>query len=363
MFIKRDDLLEFHGVTGSKLRKFYSLLLDDSLRDSTHIVSYGGAQSNAMYALARLASFRGKKFVYFTRRTSSRLQSTPGNLKSALDVGMIHVQLDNDDFRHIFTDTAPAEIEPIIQTLLQEHSISAVQSSIVFIPQGGAWCGAEPGVSILAQELRTQLTHLRQHGLLAPKKPILFMPSGTGTTAFYLQKHVQDILSVVTVPISGDEKYLVKQMRWLEASHARDNHVLRSTVFPGILRPRLRASFADVRIEKLLIWKELSRSTNNEFEFDLIYAPKTWEEVMLAIEEGRIASNGEDLLYYHTGGIEGNVSMLGKQMWQHSASFFFTDCAYNSVQNDTTDSPYVSKCPCSHSSLFQIQIGSKERAS
>mgnify|MGYP000188654815 FL=1 len=52
-FLKRDDLLA--PISGNKARKLEGLLNQD-LSDVQRLVSYGGAQSNAMLALAQLAN-------------------------------------------------------------------------------------------------------------------------------------------------------------------------------------------------------------------------------------------------------------------------------------------------------------------
>ena len=306
--VKRDDLLNFHGITGSKFRKFFSLFNRDSLRDYDAVVSFGGAQSNAMLALARLCSYHKIPFLYITRRVSGRLDSIPGNFRQALDANMIHIQLDNQLFKDTFTDKPYSEIEPHIYEILtaQKH-INSAYKSIVLIPQGGAWAGSEEGVQLLANELRMQAATMRKNGTFGNKPPMLFLPSGTGTTAFYLQKHLGQEMKIVTVPVSGDERYLVKQMRWLSKLDESPPN------FPDILRPRLRGTFADIRPEKIAIWNELKRATDSSFEFDLIYAPKIWEEISVALSERRIAQNNEDVIYYHSGGVEGNISMLGKR--------------------------------------------------
>ena len=58
-WIKRDDCIHQY-CNGNKARKFAGLL------DFTHKVwiSYGGNQSNAMFALAYLASIKGVAFHY-----------------------------------------------------------------------------------------------------------------------------------------------------------------------------------------------------------------------------------------------------------------------------------------------------------
>ncbi|CAN8066406.1 unnamed protein product [Agarophyton chilense] len=312
IFVKRDDLLQVANVAGSKLRKFHSLFVENAIQRYDCIVSYGGAQSNAMLALAYLCEHFGKRFVYITRPTPQRISGSRGNLRVAVEVGMEHVQIGLEAFRDGFTDTKPQEIGDVAFNILHDLGYNISQKNSLFIPQGGAWPGAEYGVKILAYELQDQIKQLRMEGLLALKRPIVFLSAGTGTTAFYLQKYLQSHAKVVAVPVSGDERYLVKQIRWLDSYDVNAGENMKTTPFPDILRPRLRATFGDIRPEKLAMWKELSRSTGGAFDFDLVYAPKTWEEVMLAIQEKRLAARDEDLIYYHSGGAEGNASMLDR---------------------------------------------------
>lgn len=318
-------MLSFADITGSKLRKLHSLFTSIELDAHDSVLSYGGAQSNSMLALARLCQYRRKQFVYITRPISPRLYDVPGNFRDAIVAQMHHVQLDLEDFRRIFTDEPPDSIRRDAITVLRSCSPSFPTKNPYFMPQGGAWHGAEQGIAILAREVREQIAQLRVEGRLANKRPVLFLPCGTGTTAFFLQKHLADVAQIVAVPVSGSELYLVKQMRWLHTCQSSSTSFIASPLLPNILRPRLRASFADVRPEKLRIWEELRRATKGAFEFDLIYAPKAWEEVMLAVEQGRVAQNGEDIIYYHTGGVEGNISMLGKRLYPQLRIFTLLD--------------------------------------
>lgn len=312
-FIKRDDLLEYAGVSSSKFRKFLSLFSTSTMSSVDYIVSYGGAQSNAMLALAQLCNHYNKPMVYITRQIPSHLSSTTGNFRQALQAGMIHLPISNEHFQLEFTDRPQSQVLQNIIALVQRQQFSFVTHRPLFVPQGGAWHGAELGVSYLAMELRQQISHLREQGCLVNKRPILFLPSGTGTTAFYLQKHLSDIVKIITIPVSGSERYLAKQMIWLSHTHpSNQTPSMNAPDLPDILRCRIRASFADVRPEKLALWHELNRATDNQFQFDLIYAPKAWEEMLLAMDQARVAYNGEDVMYYHSGGLEGNVSMLDR---------------------------------------------------
>jgi 1-aminocyclopropane-1-carboxylate deaminase/D-cysteine desulfhydrase-like pyridoxal-dependent ACC family enzyme len=71
---------------GNKVRKFRAL--SDKLEDGSHIVSYGGFQSNAMLALSRIAHAKKSTLHYFTSTIPSHLKATPiGNYKHSLQLG------------------------------------------------------------------------------------------------------------------------------------------------------------------------------------------------------------------------------------------------------------------------------------
>jgi len=51
----------------------------------------------------------------------------------------------------------------------------------------------------------------------------------------------------------------------------------------------------------------LSVGLQTMFDFDLIYAPRTWQTIFTHWNH---LANAYDLLYLHTGGVEGNASQL-----------------------------------------------------
>lgn len=65
MFVKRDDLQLSSpaGLSGNKARKMH--YLTELTSPPRCLVSCGGAQSNSMLALAKLAEALGNQFVYF----------------------------------------------------------------------------------------------------------------------------------------------------------------------------------------------------------------------------------------------------------------------------------------------------------
>jgi 1-aminocyclopropane-1-carboxylate deaminase/D-cysteine desulfhydrase-like pyridoxal-dependent ACC family enzyme len=90
--IKREDDLE--PLSGNKARKLFALLEGNP----TDVVSFGGAQSNAMLSLSAACKIMGKKLYYFTRFMPGNLRANPfGNLKTAFDNGMKLFQcIDNE---------------------------------------------------------------------------------------------------------------------------------------------------------------------------------------------------------------------------------------------------------------------------
>jgi len=260
-FLKRDDRLH-PDFSGNKARKFYYFLRRDFPRVE-QIVSYGSPQSNAMYSLSVLAKMRGWRFDYYVDHIPLQLREYPvGNYRAALENGTIF---------HIGRP-------------LESHSDPAT----LRIEEGGRQKEAEEGVALLAQEIVAWYRDQRIETLT------VFLPSGTGTTALYLAKHLsQEGIGVVTTPCVGDGDYLQRQFALLEKD---------SLHWPGIVDLPRKYHFGRLYGEFWQIWLELYRQTG--VEFDLLYDPKGW----LTLLKHRADLPGE-ILYLHQGGLKGNESM------------------------------------------------------
>ena len=259
-YLKRDDLLH-PDFSGNKARKFHYFLEND-FPGITKIVSYGSAQSNAMYSLSVLAKMRGWAFEYYVNHVADYLKVNPqGNYKGALDNSMkIHVGR-----------------VPLIST--KQH--------ILYIEEGGRQKEAEYGIKILAKEI----TQWQNENNL--DKLNIFLPSGTGTTALFLQKHLPNN-TVYTNPCVGDSEYLKKQFFELEEN---ENH------HPTILALEKKHHFGKLYRENYKIWLKLQQQTG--VVFDLLYDPLGWRTLTAHPE---VLS--KPILYIHQGGVLGNESML-----------------------------------------------------
>lgn len=280
IYIKRDDLLDTY-LSGNKLRKLYHYLHTD-IHKFRSIVSYGGMQSNAMLSIARLAQMRGLGFTYYTRYETAIDREIASNYTLAKRLGMQHRILDakNDD------------------ALGQELQQSLVED-VLFIPQGGARKEAEYGIALLADEI------IEWKQKLDISELVVAIPSGTGTTAGYLQRCLGPKTQVLTAPVVGDKAYLIQQMDRLGIGPESQPYMIESAKKFPFAKPDT------ILLEHYQEWKQ------SGIELDLIYAP-----VMLqALWEHQSLWKKKWLLYIHSGGVPGNASQLQryrKKGWQLS---------------------------------------------
>ena len=116
----------------------------------------------------------------------------------------------------------------------------------------------------------------------------IFLPSGTGTSAAFLAKHVK--FDVYTCPCVGDADYLKSEIEALTPnSKAR------------ILQPPKKYHFGDLKPELYQIWREVCEQTGIEFE--LIYDPVGFLTIMANLSVFK-----NEILYIHQGGALGNIS-------------------------------------------------------
>lgn len=259
-YLKRDDLLT--PIAGNKARKLYGVLQQD-LSAYQQIVSYGGAQSNAMLALAQLSQQLSLPFHYYSRAVPKWLTQKPlGNLKQALDCGM---------HWHISPTGRPPDERP---------------SNSLFIPQGIAMPEARAGMKRLADEIEQ---FCQQQSI---KELAVVIPSGTGATALYLQQYLSH--TVYTVPCVGDRHTLQQLFDQALPNAAR---------YPIILDTQTRYHFGQPKAELLAMYQALLQETGIEFE--LMYDAKTW----LVLQHWDCP---HPIMYLHNGGVSGNVSMLAR---------------------------------------------------
>ena len=156
------------------------------------------------------------------------------------------------------------------------------KSNELFIKEGGAISEASFGIKNLANELNN-----------SHESYDIFLPSGTGTTALFLQKYSKS--RVFTCACVGDEVYLKKQFFMLEKDE---------NLHPTIIKTPKKYHFGKLYKELYLKWQELKKQTN--IEFDLLYDPIGW----ITLEDSNLAQSSHKLIYIHQGGVLGNESLI-----------------------------------------------------
>jgi len=224
-----------------------------------------------MYSLSQLAKMRGWGYEYYVDHIAEYLKENPqGNYQAACANGMI-VKEQRVANREQFGD------------------------DVLFIEEGGRQKESEYGIKILAEEI---IAWQHEQGI---ERLAIFLPSGTGTTALYLQKncsllttHCSFETKVFTTPCVGKREYLKKQFLELETNEA---------YHPTILTLEKKHHFGKLYKDHYKIWLKLQQQTG--VEFDLLYDPLGWRVLLEYIWLFE-----SPVLYIHQGGVLGNKSML-----------------------------------------------------
>lgn len=272
-FIKRDDLLS-KEFSGNKARKFYYFLQQD-LKNIKKIISFGSAQANSLYSLSVLGKLKEVKVDFYVKHISSFLKSNPnGNYEAALKNKANIIEKDVVNMQEYI-----------------EENVLKNEEDFVYIEEGGRVKEAEIGIKILADELKDYIKNK------ALKNCKIMLPSGTGTTALFLQKNLKDY-EVLTCACVGGENYLKKEFFYLE-----ENEIYH----PRILKAEKKYHFGKLYKEFYETYKDTLEQT--KIEFDLLYDPLGFITLFSYLESFKDEEK-PTIIYIHQGGILGNKSML-----------------------------------------------------
>ena len=317
---------EFNGNKARKLEYF----LHAGLGGVKRVVSYGSSQSNAMYSLSVFAKMKGLKFHYVVSNLSSNLAANPiGNFKFALENGM-KIYIDKDRrarARALAYELAGLKESEIcggetanltdncsenelnlkdagglnLSKFDEQTEIAGVNSGECISHKSSNLPAAQDcfiGDSLFINEgvwqpqaeagFISQARQIERWAEAEGKVVDIFLPSGTGTSAAFLAKHVK--FDVYTCPCVGDADYLKSEIEALTP-----NSKVR------ILPPPKKYHFGDLKPELYQIWREVCEQTGIEFE--LIYDPVGFLTMIANLDAFK-----NEILYIHQGGALGNIS-------------------------------------------------------
>lgn len=277
IYLKRDDLLDT-DFSGNKARKFYYYLVNN-FDKVTKVIGHGSPQANSLYSFSVLAKLKGWELEFYVNHIPSFMKENPmGNYKAALKNGAQIISLKELEYEGTVTD--------YIQNVVMPK-----ENSAIFVPEGGRCAEAEFGVEILAHEIKIWANENKINDLK------IFLPSGTGTTALFLQKNLTEF-EVLTTACVGGESYLKEQ--FFELDKNEKNH-------PTILNGNKKYHFGKLYKEFYEVYNELLLKTG--VEFDLLYDPLCWlclKKYLKNLDN----ENSASILYIHQGGILGNETMI-----------------------------------------------------
>lgn len=285
--LKRDDLLH-PQFSGNKARKLKSLI-ETPLPQVKTLISYGSPQANSLYSFAALAHLLGWAFEFYVDHIPTTLANNPiGNYKAALALGADIIAV---------SDISPEKIHP--QAYIEQ--IRQPDDSSLVVPEGGRCHLAKAGVQSLANELIDYIDKQRLTDV------VIALPSGTGTTALYLNHFLAPRnIQVITCACVGGNDYLKKQ--FAELLPASDS-------YPEILSLDKKVHFGKLYPENYQIWNELTSETGVEFE--LLYDPIMWRCLQHWLPKNR----DKTLIYVHQGGLLGNESMQARYRFKQEKAF------------------------------------------
>lgn len=273
-YVRLDPNSDQH-VTGNKLWKLYSLYQER--KNYSSLASYGGAQSNALRALAYFSKVYNKKFYYFVTKLPEKSCIHPdSNLAYAQDAGAVIKECGAVDLR-----------EAAFEFSSKHYSH---ETSCRFVEQGVGDESAKEGLERLANEIQKEIGNLA----LDKHELCLCLPAGTGVSAFYLQQKLS--IPVVCTSCVGSKESLLKRFESMSRYKAK---------LPLVIETKKKYALGKLYHEFFELYKQMKGEVN--IEFDLLYDMK-----MLTAIHDNITELPPCILYLHCGGIEGNVSMLAR---------------------------------------------------
>lgn len=273
-WLKRED--ENHPlIQGNKLYKLQFNLQTALAQNKTSIISFGGAHSNHLAALAAAGKLLGipTQGIVRGQELAQRPETWSQTLIKAQQQGMTLQFISREAYRQKHSQAFLADLQA-------RHPHAAI------IPEGGTNQLAIAGLQPLAQAIDAQ----------RPDWTHLFCPVGTGGTLAGLISHTQPhpnktILGVCAIK-QGD--YLQNEIQSYLTPKPH-NHWQLLTQFHGggfgKISPQLMAFQAQIEAEFAI-------------ELDPVYTVKMMAAFFALLEQDRIP-RGSKVLLLHTGGLQG----------------------------------------------------------
>lgn len=271
LYVKRDDLID-KNISGNKWRKLKFNIAKAKEIGANRILTFGGAYSNHIAATAALAPFVGIELHAFIRGEELNSNSNP-TLQKASEHGLN---------LHFLTRSEYAEIK-------KSESLKSLDDkwdNTWVIPEGGANEEGVKGCAEIYHEIDQEFD-------------FICLSAGTGTTAAGILREMKDETLVVFPALKGGDFLRQDILKWQNENFDKDAQLRLLTDFHFGGYGKVGQSLIDfVRLVK----DEIS------LPLDYIYTAKAFYGLLQMIQKGEF-SKGSKILFYHSGGLQGNTSI------------------------------------------------------
>jgi len=270
------DISTMHPLaSGNKLFKL-ALNIDDAIEKGfSQMVSFGGAYSNHIYALALYGRFKGIKTIGIIRG-EPEYASNP-TLRVAKDNGMMLHFVDRKTYR--------LRNEPLYLDVLAKQYPDAV-----IIPEGGSNALAVDGCKLLAEIINNTLDHVDS----------VAVACGTGGTLAGLVSGLDAHQKVLGFPVVTDGSLASKIESLLAGRKPYVDYQLIQADYGGY------AKFDKRLLDFILDWLKKTGVL-----LDPIYTSKMCLKLLELIEDKQI-EEGQHICLIHTGGLQAWYGMRDK---------------------------------------------------
>jgi len=265
LFIKRDDLIHSE-VSGNKWRKLKFNLVNATDNKYRTLLTFGGAYSNHLLAVASAADYFKLKSIGAVRGDELNAQSNP-TLKRCHELGMKIIFISRKDYKK-------KEEERTI-TFFQDKFPEAY-----LIPEGGHNQWGAKGCEEIINEIKIPYDYI-------------ITAVGTGTTLAGLINKAAKNKQLLGIPVLKGENYLEGMIDELIQVKKNSWQLIHDYHFGGY------GKFNDLLIQFINRYK-----TEHGIQLDPIYTGKALFGVYDLIEQGFFPSESK-IIYVHTGGVFG----------------------------------------------------------
>lgn len=268
LYIKRDDLID-PIISGNKWRKLKFNLIKAHSENKTKLVSFGGAYSNHLLALASAAAkfnFQSYAFV----RGDEETQKESEMLVFARLLGMNIIKVSREDYQHK-------------KQLFEKYFGKDEQA--FFIDEGGMSVEGAMGCEEIIEELKDEYTDI-------------FLASGTGCTT-------AGIVNSIQKKKLNTKVHSVVVHKGITEVEENINHLLNYSS-PSTLYQLHSTNHRYGKLDPEATKFSIQFQRNTGILLDPIYTAKAMKSCYDYINQ----NEGKKILFIHTGGFWGNLGKL-----------------------------------------------------